>query len=167
MITAIVAVGNNWGIGKDNDLCWHLPDDFKRFKEVTSGHFILMGRKTFETFPRPLPNRKHLIITNQDNYNVPENCYTFKNIQDAIDFTNGDDIFIIGGGQIYKQCIDIIDRIDITKVNINPDANIFFPEITDEWELKSETFHDIDEKHKYDFKFMIYEKSRLYNTLGI
>ena len=73
MITAIVAASNNWAIGKDNNLCWHLPDDFKRFKQVTSGNFILMGRKTFETFPKPLPNRTHLIITNQENYQARKN----------------------------------------------------------------------------------------------
>ncbi len=159
MITAIVAASNNWAIGRNNDLCWHLPDDFKRFKQVTSGNFILMGRKTFETFPRPLPNRTHLIITNQENYQVPENCFTFKTIEQAIEFTKGEDIFIIGGGQIYKQCLPIIDRIDITKVNCTiEDADTFFPEIGQEWQLKSDEFHDKDEKHQFDFRFQIYER---------
>jgi dihydrofolate reductase len=159
MITAIVAASNNWVIGRNNELCWYLPDDFKRFKQVTSNNFILMGRKTFETFPRPLPNRTHLIITNQENYQVPENCLTFKTIQDAIDYTNGQDIFIIGGGQIYKQCLSLIDRIDITKVNCNvEDGDTFFPEIGPEWQLKSDEFHDKDERHQFDFRFQIYER---------
>lgn len=158
MITAIVAAGNNMGIGKDSDLCWHLPDDFKRFKEITTGHFILMGRKTFETFPRPLPNRKHLIITNQKDYNVPDDCYVFNTIDDAIKFTDGADIYVIGGGEIYKQCMNIIDKIDITKVDFTPDANVFFPEITNDWVLKTTTYHPKDDRHKYDFKYEQYEK---------
>jgi len=159
MITAIVAASNNWAIGRNNDLCWHLPDDFKRFKQVTSGNFILMGRKTFETFPKPLPDRTHLIITNQENYQVPENCFTFKTIEQAIEFTKGEDVFIIGGGQIYKQSMHLLDRIDITKVNTTiDDADTFFPEIGSEWILNSVEFHDKDEKHQYDFNFMIYER---------
>jgi dihydrofolate reductase len=75
MITIIAATGENNSLGKDNDLVWHLPDDFKRFKELTSGNYILIGRKTFESFPKPLPNRKHLIITRQKDYKVPENCF--------------------------------------------------------------------------------------------
>lgn len=158
MITIIAAAGENNSLGKDNDLVWHLPDDFKRFKELTSGNYILMGRKTFETFPKPLPNRKHLIITRQDNYSVPENCFVFDTIQSAIDFTDNQDIWIIGGGEIYKQSMDIVDRIELTRVHSDFEADTFFPEIGEEWELVSEEYHPADERHKYDFTYLTYNR---------
>lgn len=158
MITIIAAAGENNSLGKDNDLVWHLPDDFKRFKELTSGNYILMGRKTFETFPKPLPNRKHLIITRQDNYSVPENCFVFDTIQSAIDFTDNQDIWIIGGGEIYKQSMDIVDRIELTRVHSDFEADTFFPEIGEEWELVSEEYHPDDERHKYDFTYLTYNR---------
>src|SRR5690554_7013430 len=85
-ISLIVAVAANNAIGKDNELLWHLPADFKHFKNTTSGHFILMGRKTFESFPKPLPNRTHLIVTRQKEYPLPENCFAVQRIEEALDF---------------------------------------------------------------------------------
>jgi dihydrofolate reductase len=160
MITIIAAAGENNSLGKDNDLVWHLPDDFKRFKELTSGNYILMGRKTFETFPKPLPNRKHLIITRQDNYSVPENCFVFDAIQSAIDFTDNQDIWIIGGGEIYKQSMEIADRIELTRVHSEFEADTFFPEIGEEWKLVSEEYHPTDDKHKYDFTYLTYDRRK-------
>ena len=160
MITIIAAAGENNSLGKDNDLVWHLPDDFKRFKELTSGNYILMGRKTFETFPKHLPNRKHLIITLQDNYSVPENCFLFDTIQSAIDFTDNQDIWIIGGGEIYKQSMEIADRIELTRVHSEFEADTFFPEIGEEWELVSEENHPTDERHKYDFTYLTYDRRK-------
>ena len=158
MITIIAAAGENNSLGKDNDLVWHLPDDFKRFKELTSGNYILMGRKTFETFPKPLPNRKHLIITRQEDYQVPENCFVFDTIQSAIDFTDNQDIWIIGGGEIYKQSMEIADRIELTRVHSDFEADTFFPEIGEEWELVSEEYHPVDDRHKYDFTYLTYNR---------
>ncbi len=158
MITIIAAAGENNSLGKDNDLVWHLPDDFKRFKELTSGNYILMGRKTFESFPKPLPNRKHLIITRQKDYKVPENCFVFDTIENAIDFSKNQDIWIIGGGEIYKQSMEIADRIELTRVHSEFEADTFFPDISDEWELSNEEFHSKDEKHKYDFTYLTYER---------
>jgi dihydrofolate reductase len=160
MITIIAAAGENNSLGKDNDLVWHLPDDFKRFKELTSGNYILMGRKTFETFPKPLPNRNHLIITRQDNYSVPENCFVFDTIQSAIDFTDNQDIWIIGGGEIYKQSMEIADRIELTRVHSDFEADTFFPEIGEEWELVSEEYHPVDDRHKYDFTYLTYDRRK-------
>jgi len=160
MITIIAAAGENNSLGKDNDLVWHLPDDFKRFKELTSGNYILMGRKTFETFPKPLPNRKHLIITRQEEYSVPENCFVFDTIQKAIDFTDNQDIWIIGGGEIYKQSMEIADRIELTRVHSEFEADTFFPEIGDEWELVSEEYHPADDRHKYDFTYLTYDRRK-------
>lgn len=158
MIIIIAAAGQNNSLGKDNDLVWHLPDDFKRFKELTSGNYILMGRKTFESFPKPLPNRKHLIITRQKDYSVPENCFVFDSIQKAIDFTDNQDIWIIGGGEIYKQSMEIADRIELTRVHSEFDADTFFPEIGDEWELVKEEYHTSDERHKYAFTYLTYDR---------
>ena len=159
MITIIAAAGENNSLGKDNDLVWHLPDDFKRFKELTSGNHILMGRKTYETFPKPLPNRKHLIITRQEEYSVPENCFVFDSIQSAFDEVLSDnDIWIIGGGEIYKQSMGIADRIELTRVHSDFEADTFFPEIGEEWELVKEEYHPADERHKYDFTYLTYNR---------
>lgn len=159
MITLIAAAAENNALGKNNDLIWHLPDDFKRFKTITSGHYIIMGRKTFESFPKPLPNRTHVIITRQKNYN-PENCIVVNNLEKAIEICPKDeDVFVIGGGEIYKQSIAIADKIELTRVHSTFEADTFFPEIdTTIWELVQEEFHPRDEKHLYDFSFQTYLK---------
>lgn len=159
MITIIAAVADNNALGKNNDLLWHLPKDFKRFKEITSGHYIVMGRKTFESFPKPLPNRTHVIISRQKNY-APEGCIVVDSLEKAIAICpQNENIFIIGGGQIYKQSIQLATRLDITKVHENFEAEVFFPEIDlNIWKLESEEFHEKDDKHKYDFSFQSYIK---------
>ena len=166
MITIIAAAGENNSLGKDNDLVWHLPNDFKRFKELTSGNYILMGRKTFESFPKPLPNRKHLIITRQKDYVVPDNCYVFDSIDKAIEFatipelglSKTNDIWIIGGGEIYKQSMNIADKIELTRVHASPDADTFFPEIGDEWFLTTKVSNSKDDKHEFDFTYLTYKR---------
>jgi dihydrofolate reductase len=160
MITIIAAASENNALGKDNGLVWHLPDDFKRFKELTSGNYILMGRKTYESFPKPLPNRKHLIITRQDNYQVPENCFVFDSISSALQSVDNADVWIIGGGEIYKQSMEIADRIELTRVHSEFEADTFFPEIGDEWELVKEEYHTADERHKYDFTYLTYDRKK-------
>ena len=132
MITIIAAIAENNALGKNNDLLWHLPDDFKRFKEITSGHYIIMGRKTFESFPKPLPNRTHVIITRQKDFS-PEGCIVVDSIEKAIaSCPKKEDLFIIGGGEIYKQSLSIADRLDITLVHHTFDATVYFPEINPE-----------------------------------
>ncbi len=157
MITLIAAIAENNALGKDNQLLWHLPDDFKRFKSVTTGHHIIMGRKTFESFSKPLPNRTHIIISRQENYQ-PEGCIVVDSLQKAIDVCPKDEeTFIIGGGEIYKQSIPIADKLDVTKVHHTFDADTFFPKIDlDEWDLVSSEFHPKDEKHQFDFTFETY-----------
>lgn len=159
MITLIAAAAENNALGKNNDLIWHLPDDFKRFKAITSGHYIIMGRKTFESFPKPLPNRTHVIITRQKNYN-PENCIVVNSLEKAIEICPKDeDVFVIGGGEIYQQSIAIADKIELTRVHSTFKADTFFPEIdTTIWELVQEEFHPKDEKHLFDFTFQTYLK---------
>ena len=157
MIIAIAAIGMNNELGKDNQLIWHLPNDFKRFKTLTTGHYIIMGRKTFESFPKPLPNRTHVIITRQKNYTA-ENCIVVDSLKKAIAICPKDeDVYVIGGGEIYKQSIEHIDKLEITRVYHSFEADTFFPEIdTAKWELVSEEFHAKDEKHAYDFCFQTY-----------
>jgi dihydrofolate reductase len=160
MLTIIAAAAENNALGKDNQLVWHLPDDFKRFKALTSGHYIIMGRKTFESFPKPLPNRTHIIITRQANYEVPEGCIVALGLQEAIaTCPKNEEVFIIGGGEIYKQSIDVANKLELTRVHTTIEADTFFPEIdVTQWELVFEEFHPKDDKHDYDFTFLTYVK---------
>ena len=157
MIILIAAVAENNALGKNNDLLWHLPKDFKRFKEITSGHHIIMGRKTFESFPKPLPNRTHVIITRQKDY-VCEGCIVVQDLEKAIAICpKNEDIFVIGGGEIYSQSIHLADQLDITRVHHSFEADVYFPEIDPEiWELTTEVVNLKDEKHPYDYSFQTF-----------
>ncbi|MDG5490044.1 dihydrofolate reductase [Psychroserpens sp. SPM9] len=158
-LTIIVAAGENNAIGKDNDLIWHLSDDLKRFKSLTNGHHIIMGRKTFESFPKPLPNRTHIVITRQDNYKAPDGVIIVNNLEDALDAARHDNQpFIIGGGEIYKQSMALADKIEITRVHHRfEQADTFFPEIdTSTWKEIHRQFHEKDETHKFSFTFLTY-----------
>ena len=160
-LTIIVAAGENNAIGKDNDLIWHLSDDLKRFKRLTNGHHIIMGRKTYESFPKPLPNRTHVVITRQDNYKVPDGVIVVNNLEDAIDASRNDNQpFIVGGGEIYKQSMTLADKLEITRVHESFEgADTFFPEIDPiMWEEASNVYHDKDENHKHAFSFITYKR---------
>jgi len=160
MITLIAAVAENNALGKDNQLIWHLPNDFKRFKEITSGHYIVMGRKTFESFPKPLPNRTHVIITRQKDYKA-EGCIIVDSIEKAIEkCPKNEELFIIGGAQIYQQSMDFADKIELTRVHASFEADAYFPEINlNQWKLIFEEKHFKDEKHNFDFTFQTFVKS--------
>jgi len=159
MITVIAAVAENNALGKENQLLWHLPDDFKRFKTLTSGHYIIMGRKTFESFPKPLPNRTHVIISRQANYQ-PEGCIVVNSLEQAIAVCpKTEEVFIIGGGEIYRQSIAVADKLDLTKVHATFEADTHFPEIDlSQWQLVFEEYHPKDERHDYAFTFQTYSK---------
>lgn len=161
MIIMIAAVAENNALGKNNDLLWHLPLDFKRFKEITSGHHIIMGRKTFESFPKPLPNRTHVIITRQKDFKH-DGCIVVQDIEKAIAVCpKEDDLYIIGGGEIYKQFIHLADQLDITRVHNSFEADVYFPEIDPEiWELTSEIFNPKDEKHLFDYTFQTFGRKK-------
>lgn len=157
-LISIAAIAENNGIGKNNDLVWHLPDDFKRFKSLTSGHYIIMGRKTFESFPKPLPNRTHVIITRQENYQA-EGQLIVNSLNEAIAAVpkNEEKAFIIGGGEIYKQAMSRVDILEITHVHTSVEADTFFPEIDkNKWKVTTEEFHPEDNKHKFSFTFTRY-----------
>lgn len=159
MLTIIAAAGENNALGKDNDLVWHLPDDFRRFKKLTTGHHIIMGRKTFESFPQPLPDRIHVVVTHREDYN-PEDTVVVHSLERALEVSGGDpQPFIIGGGEIYRQSLGLADRIELTRVHGTFEADTFFPEIDeDKWKLISEEFHDKDKKHQYAFTYLTYER---------
>ena len=160
----IAAAGENNELGKDNDLLWHLPDDFKRFKKLTSGHSIIMGRKTFESFPKTLPNRRHIIITRDQNYKVAfDNCHVVHSVEDALSLVENESLcFIIGGGEIYKLGMPFANKIELTRVHGTfADADTFFPEIDESlWQLIDEEFHPEDQRHKLSFTYLTYRRNR-------
>lgn len=160
MIIQIAAASENNVLGKDNLLVWHLPDDFKRFKQMTTGNFIVMGRKTFESFPKPLPNRIHVIITRQLNYKAPDGCLVVNSIENAIAICpNNQPIFIVGGAEIYKQSLAISDKIELTRVHTTCKGDAVYPEISAlDWKVISEEFHPKDDKHLFDFTYVTYIK---------
>lgn len=153
----IAAVAENNVLGKDNDLVWHLPNDFKRFKALTTGHHIIMGRKTFESFPKPLPNRTHVIITRQKDYQA-EGCITVDSIEKALAICpENENSFIIGGGEIYHLALPFTDKIEITRVHHTFEGDAYFPEINeDEWEIIISEYNEKDEKHRYDYSYQTF-----------
>ena len=161
-ITIIVAAAENNAIGKDNDLIWSLPNDLKRFKKLTSGHSIIMGRKTFDSFPGLLPNRKHIVISRNKNISFSDEVTVVNNFEDAIRETGDDENpFIIGGGQIYKLVMDLCDKIELTRVHEEFKADTFFPKIDEnKWKLIDEEFNEKDERHQFSFTYKTYIKIR-------
>ncbi|WP_343328891.1 dihydrofolate reductase [Polaribacter staleyi] len=164
MITIIAAIAKDNALGKDNDLIWHLPADLKRFKKVTSGHHILMGRNTFESIGKPLPNRTTIIITRNKNY-FKEGCLIAHSIEEAIALVENDNsIFIIGGAQIYKEAIkkNLVDQLDITQVHHHFEADAFFPEIdVNIWQETNRQDFKADEKNKFDYSFVSFQKKTI------
>lgn len=153
----IAAAAENNALGKNNELVWHLPNDFKRFKSLTTGHHIIMGRKTFESFPKPLPNRVHIVISRQENYQ-PEGCIVVDSIEKALAACpENDDSYIIGGGEIYNLALPFTDIIELTKVHHTFEADAFFPKINkSEWLLVESEENYKDEKHLYDYTYETY-----------
>lgn len=158
-LTLIAAAAENNALGKDNDLVWHLPDDFRRFKKLTTGHHIIMGRKTFESFPKPLPNRTHIVLTRQEDYS-PEGAMVVHSLEKALEISRKDpQPFVIGGGEIYQLAMNKADRIELTRVHGTFEADAFFPDLDpDQWELMSSTFHEKDGDHQYSFTYLTYQR---------
>lgn len=161
VITMIAAAAENNALGKDNDLVWHLPDDFRRFKELTTGHHIIMGRKTFESFPKPLPNRTHVVITRKKDYKK-EGAVVVNSLEEALELAKDDgQPYIIGGGEIYSLALPEADKIELTRVHGTFQADAFFPKIDENnWKLVSSTFHPKDERHEYAFTYLTYERAK-------
>ena len=160
MISLIVAMGKNREIGKENQLLWHLPKDLKHFKDLTSGHPIIMGRKTYESIGKPLPNRTNIVISRRNDW-FEEGILIVGSIKEAVKFAKkiDEEVFIIGGGNIYEQTIDLADKLEVTLVDAVLDADTFFPKINEKiWQKTNEERHQKDEKNEFDFCFQTYER---------
>lgn len=160
MTTIVVAMGEKNEIGFDNQLLWHLPKDLKHFKDLTSEHPIIMGRKTYESIGKPLPNRTNIVISRKKNW-FEEGILIVGSIKEAVKFAKkiDENVFIIGGGNIYEQTMDIADRLEVTLVKADLKADTFFPKIDGKvWAKTGEFCHEKDEKNQYDFCFQTYEK---------
>lgn len=158
MFSAIVAVASNNVIGGDNKLLWHISDDLKRFKSITTGHTIIMGRKTFESFPKPLPNRHHVILTRDKNYKVDSVEVTVvHDVETVMKMyeNSGSEVFIIGGGEIYNLLLPYCSKLYLTKVNKNFEGDTYFPEINfDEWNIDESSGELINEKDNLSYEFI-------------
>ena len=156
MISIIVAIAENRAIGKDNQLLWRLSTDLKQFKTLTSGHAIIMGRKTFESIGKPLPNRTNIVITRSDKVSDDASVLVADSIDKAIELAKqaegADEIFIVGGGNIYEQALNITDKIYLTEVKVSIEGDTFFPELNPaEWQEVSRVSYQKNEKNEYDF----------------
>ena len=159
LLTMIAAAAENNALGKDNDLIWHISEDLKRFKRLTSGHAIIMGRKTFESMPKALPNRTNIVLTNKKDYQ-PEGATVVHSLEDALALVKDDSQpFIIGGGEIYRLFMPYCDRIELTRVHQNFEADVFFPEIDlNQWkEIARENIKATNEQ-PYHYSFITFEK---------
>jgi len=159
----IAAMGSNRVIGKDNDIPWHLPNDFKFFKDTTKNHHVIMGRKNWESLPpkfQPLPDRTNIVITRQADYNA-EGAVVVSTLEAALKLAQEakeQEAFIIGGGEIYRMALDMADRIYLTEINAPFDGQVTFPEFDKTvWEEASRLHHGTDERHVFSFDFVTYE----------
>lgn len=159
MVSIIVAIASNNAIGRNNELLYHMPNDMKRFKETTTGHTIIMGRKTFNSFPRrPLPNRRNIVLASENN--IPEDkqgAEWMTSLPQALNESKNDgEVFIIGGASVYVQALSLADKIYLTIIDDEPQgADSFFPEIDyNEWKVESEEKFPADEKHAHPYSFI-------------
>ena len=163
-LSIIAALGNNNVIGRDNQLPWHMPADLKRFKQLTSGHHLLMGRRTFESVGKPLPGRVTVVITRSHDY-APSGVAVARSLDEAIskaEATGDPEIFIGGGTEIFNQAIHRADRMYLTRVHAEPEGDTFFPEFDDvsEWHLVDAEHYEADERNPYPYSFLTYERQQ-------
>ena len=162
IISLIAARSTNNVIGKDNDLPWRLPADMKYFMNTTKGHVVIMGRKNWESLPNgALKNRTNIILTRSKNYNA-ENALVVNNLDDALQIAfdqDEEEVFIIGGAQIYKIALPIADRLYLTEIDLHVEGDTFFPKFDlSEWKLMGETHHEIDDRNAYTYTFKLFER---------
>lgn len=154
----MVARADNRVIGKNKNLVWHLPADLKYFKKLTTGHYVIMGRKTFESFGNPLPNRVHVVITRNPNYDA-KGHHVAGSLQEAFDICEQHDqkhVYVLGGGQIYRLAMEHVDQIYLTEVHGNYEGDTTFPEIDkNKWREISRLDFKADEKNKIDYSFTV------------
>lgn len=163
-VSMIAAVARNLTIGKDNDLPWKLPDDMKFFMNTTKGHYVIMGRRNYDSLHekfRPLPNRTNIVVTRQRDFKAP-GCVVTHNVNDALALArngNETEAFVIGGAEIYKLALPDADRLYLTEIEAAVEGDTFFPSFSKhDWKETSRTHHAADEKHKFAFDFVIYDR---------
>ncbi|QEM09443.1 dihydrofolate reductase [Mucilaginibacter rubeus] len=158
ILSIIVAIAKNHAIGKDNKLLWYLPNDLKHFKDVTSGHTVIMGRKTFDSVGKPLPKRRNIVVTRQA-ISI-EGCEVVPSIEAAIELCKTEEeVFVVGGAEIYRQSIPLTNRIYLTIIDQDFEGDTFFPELNpDEWQEKDREDFEPDEKNKYKYSFITLER---------
>ena len=161
ILSAIAAMAENRVIGKNNKMPWHLPADLKHFKAVTTGHPVLMGRKTYESIGKPLPNRTNIILTRDTHYTAPD-CVIVNNIETALSMANEldmDEVFVIGGAEIYQILLPKIQRIYLTKIHFKVAGDAYFPELNmAEWKKMNSEDHQADVNNAYDYSFIVLER---------
>lgn len=159
MLSLIVAIAQNNIIGKDNKLVWHLPADMRFFRNTTMGHTLIMGRKTFESFGKPLPGRKSIVITRQKDWQY-EGVTVVHSLQDAIGTVPGDEeVFIIGGAEVYRQAMPYCQKMYITIIHFDFEGDTYFPPVDySQWKLMSDVMHLPDEKNLYSYSFRVFER---------
>ena len=162
MTSIIVAIAKNNVIGKSNDLPWYLPADLKHFKEITTGHTVVMGRKTFDSIlarlGKPLPNRTNIVVTRDKTFESP-GAIAVNSLEEVLNFNDSQELFIIGGAEIYKQSLEKADRLYVTEVDAEIDGDTYFPVIDKNiWHETSRDTYAADEKNPYDYAFVVYER---------
>lgn len=159
MVSIIVAMGRNRVIGKDNDLIWHLPADLKHFKETTMGKPVIMGRKTFESMGKPLPGRTNIVITRNNQYEA-KGCLVAQSLEKALKRVSGEaEVFIAGGGEIYREAMPLADRMHITIIDHSFEGDTYFPEFSKkEWKIIEEIYHPANMENKYSMVLRTYER---------
>ncbi len=162
IISIIVAMDENGGIGVENRLPWHLPDDLKRFKSLTMGHHLIIGRRTFESIGKPLPGRKLIVLSSNNSLTGLGEIKVAANLNDALSIAASQaetEVFIGGGREVFQTALPLTERIYLTIVHTISDANVFFPPISwSEWEQLAVEDHDIDEKHIFSFTYKILQR---------
>lgn len=158
----VVAADEDNAIGKDNQLLWHLPRDLKFFKKITTGHTVIMGRKTYDSVGKPLPNRRNIVISRQLGLEIP-GCEVVASVAEAMHLVAEQEVdrdaYIVGGAEVFRQTLSLSDRIYLTRVHHRFDADTYFPKLdVSAWKLISREDHPQDEKHKYAFSFLVYER---------
>lgn len=158
-ITLIAAASENQALGKDNRLIWHISDDLKRFKRLTSGHCVIMGRKTFESMPKALPNRKNIILTRNTSYQA-NNAFVAHTVKQALKLADKDTKpFVIGGGEIYSLFLSVAVSIELTRVHEHFEADAFFPKIDmKQWNLTKEEKHTASFDQPFAYSYLTYRK---------
>lgn len=158
MISLIVAISQNRVIGRENKLPWHLPDDLKYFRRITKGNPVIMGRKTFESIGRPLPQRQNIVVSRDPSY-LAEGCEVVNSLEQALKAADSEkETFIIGGADLYRQSLELVNRIYLTEVQASVEGDSFFPELGIEWQEVSRQAHPADSDHAFAFDWVMLEK---------